>query len=166
MSMTRLARCGSPGGTSVVMRSIRSTTRALPCAVLLITVTGAGVAAETGPAVHGFGESLSACAARVLPEQTLMQKQSVAVISEQGWTRKSVRRMYWKRFSDDTAKMLFEVEQPISEAGLKVLIIKQRGADPVLYVYTPDTGRARRMVGSGASNSVLGTDLTLSLIHI
>ena len=55
---------------------------------------------------------------------------------------------------------MIRVDAPPAEAGLKVLLNKQEGRDPIIHVYSPDTGRARRMVGSGASNSILGTDFT------
>lgn len=116
--------------------------------------------AKAADPLEALDADLRRCAERILPAASMVQKQVVRVISEQGWQRESTRTLYWKRFENATVKMLFEVERPLSEAGLKVLIIKSGVADPVLYVYTPDTGRARRMVGSGASNSVLGTDLT------
>ena len=90
----------------------------------------------------------------------MVQRQRVTVASDAGWERESSRTVYWKRFDDDTTRMLFRVDEPTSEAGLKVLVIKPDRGDPVIYVYTPDTKRARRLVGSGASNSVLGTDFT------
>ncbi len=103
---------------------------------------------------------LRSCAERVSPERTMVQKQHVKVVSEDGWVRESSRTMFWKRFDDETVKVLFRVDEPKSEAGLKVLMEKSDDHDPVIYVYTPDTKRARRLVGSGASNSVLGTDFT------
>ena len=103
---------------------------------------------------------LRGCAERISPERTMVQKQRVKVVSDDGWVRESSRTMYWKRFEGDTIKVLFRVDEPTSEAGLKVLMIKSEDRDPEIYVYTPDTGRARRLVGSGASNSVLGTDFS------
>jgi hypothetical protein len=57
-------------------------------------------------------------------------------------------------------RVLFRVVRPKSEAGLSLLVIQRADADAVMYVHTPDIERARRVVGSGASNSVLGTDFT------
>ena len=103
---------------------------------------------------------LRGCAERLSPERTMVQKQQVKVVSDEGWVRESSRTMYWKRFDDETVKVLFQVDGPKSEAGLKVLMEKSADRDPVIHVYMPDTKRARRLVGSGASNSVLGTDFT------
>ena len=103
---------------------------------------------------------LSACAARALPERTMRQVQTVRVVSEAGWERESLRSVAWQRFDDGTIKVLFEVLRPKTEAGLKLLVSARPNEDPVIHVYTPDLGRARRVVGSGASNSVLGTDFT------
>ena len=103
---------------------------------------------------------LRACAARALPERTMRQVQDVKVISASGWTRESRRTVYWRRFDDGTIKVLFRVDRPKTEAGLKLLVIQKPAVDPVIYVYSPDLNRARRVLGSGASNSVLGTDFT------
>lgn len=95
-----------------------------------------------------------------VPEpRTLVQRQTVTVHGE-GWARETVREVYWKRFGPHAVRVLLHVVAPAAERGLRVLVDMAHGRDPVLHVYTPDTGRARRMVGSGASNSVLGTDLT------
>lgn len=116
-------------------------------------------AAFQGAIAEGAGGPDIACTSEPAPAHTMVQTQSVTVQGD-GWTRHSVREVYWKRFDERAVKMLFRVVAPPSEQGLKVLVDMTEGRDPVLYVYTPDTGRARRMVGSGASNSVLGTDVT------
>ncbi len=104
--------------------------------------------------------SLAACAAHALPETSMRQTQQVKIISASGWTRESRRTVYWQRFDDGTIKVLFHVERPATEAGLKLLVVQKPQVDPIIYVFSPDLNRARRVVGSGASNSVLGTDFT------
>ena len=104
--------------------------------------------------------SLAACAAHALPEKTMRQTQAVRITSASGWQRESLRTVYWQRFDDGSIKVLFHVERPRTEAGLKLLVVQKPEVDPVIYVYSPDMNRARRVVGSGASNSVLGTDFT------
>ena len=106
------------------------------------------------------GSELKACADRALPKQTIKQKQFVTVVDETGWSRESTRTVYWKHFDDGHMKVLFRVELPANEAGLSALIIKPKDADPILYVYTPDLGRPRRVAGNAMSNSILGTDFT------
>ena len=103
---------------------------------------------------------LQACAARALPERTMRQLQTVTIVSDAGWVRESARTVVWQRFDDGTIKVLFEVKRPPTEAGLKLLVVAHAHEDPVLWVYSPELGRARRVVGSGASNSILGTDFT------
>lgn len=128
-----------------------------------------GIAADAAPDAAGAA-ALRACHARAVALGNLRQRQHVRVVSEAGWTRESVRTLTSQRDLDGTFKVLMQLERPRAEAGLKVLALVRPGADPVLYVYTPDTGRARRVVGSGASNSVLGTDFTfedaLHLEHV
>lgn len=119
---------------------------------LMVALAGKAVAAEQA--------SLAACAAHALPERTMRQTQQVVVTSESGWRRESQRTVYWQRFDDGAIKVLFHVERPKTEAGLKLLVVHKPAVDPVIYVYSPDMNRARRVVGSGASNSVLGTDFT------
>lgn len=104
--------------------------------------------------------SLAACAAHALPEKTMRQTQKVVITSESGWRRESQRTVYWQRFDDGAVKVLFHVEKPKTEAGLKLLVVQKPDVDPVITVFSPDMNRARRVVGSGASNSVLGTDFT------
>lgn len=116
-----------------------------------------GLNADTAP---GFDTEIRACAEKNSVHQTLTQRQHVRVVSEDGWTRESTRTVRAKQFAPDHIKVLFRVDAPASEAGLKVLVEKQGSDDPVVHVYSPETGRARRMMGSGAANSVLGTDLT------
>ncbi|MEM7465808.1 MAG: outer membrane lipoprotein-sorting protein [Pseudomonadota bacterium] len=103
---------------------------------------------------------LQACAKRNALVRTISQRQHVRVISEQGWTRESTRLVYIKRGEDDALNVLFEVETPQTEAGMKVLITKKTAGKPVAWVYLPELGRARRVVGNGAGNSVLGTDFS------
>ncbi len=128
--------------------------------IMLALATPCLPAVVLAGALEALDADVRACAERALPRLSMVQKQAVKVISDDGWVRSSSRTMYWKRFADETVKMLFVVDKPLAEAGLKVLISKHRDHDPVIHVYTPDTRRARRLVGSGASNSVLGTDLT------
>ena len=106
------------------------------------------------------GSELKACADRALPRHTITQKQFVTVVDETGWSRESTRTVYWKHFDDGHMKVLFRVELPANESGLSALIIKPSNADPILYVYTPDLGRPRRVAGNAMSNSILGTDFT------
>ena len=114
-----------------------------------------------GAVLDKLGVGLRQCAERALPEHTMQQRQRVTVSApNEGWSRQSVRTMYWRRFDEDELRMLFVVEAPKSEAGLKVLVAQRPDSEAVLHVYTPDTGRARRIMGGGASNSVLGSDLT------
>ncbi len=113
-----------------------------------------------GANVHADETSLAGCAARALPEHTMRQTQTVTISSAAGWQRESRRTVYWQRFDDGTIKVLFHVERPKTEAGLKLLVVQKPAADPVIHVFSPDMNRARRVVGSGASNSVLGTDFT------
>jgi hypothetical protein len=103
---------------------------------------------------------LSACADRSLPTYTMTQRQVVRVVDATGWTRESTRMVYWKHFDNGQMKMLFRVELPANESGLSALIVKREDADPVLYVYTPDIGRPRRMAGNALSSSILGTDFS------
>ncbi len=126
-------------------------------ALVLAAVCGTALADARPDTVDA---QLRSCIEHALPRKSMIQTQRVRVLSADGWQRESVRRVYWKRFPDDALKVLFVVERPPAEAGLKVLLNHRRGGDPELYVYTPDTGRARRMVGGGTSNSVLATDLT------
>ena len=107
------------------------------------------------------------CAWRATPIQTMVQTQHVHVTSTAGWSRDSVRLLRWKRFDDGTVKARIGVEQPKRDAGLEVLIVARPHTRPEIHVYTPDTGRARRMVGAGASVSALGADLSFEdLQHI
>ena len=141
----------------IKVRRIRTLTL---CASLLSTPAlsaDPGLQATIAP---GFDQEIRSCAQRNNTHTTLKQRQLVQVSSEDGWVRESTRMMYLKRFADDHVKILFEVTAPASEAGLKVLVDKKGDADPVVHVYSPETGRARRMMSSGASHSVLGTDLT------
>lgn len=103
---------------------------------------------------------LRACAQRESLVRTLSQLQHVRVISDAGWIRESKRRVHMKRGEDSTLSVLFQVEAPKTEAGMKVLIVKKAIDDPVAWVYLPELGRGRRVVGSGAGNSVLGTDFS------
>lgn len=93
--------------------------------------------------------------------QTMVQTQHVHVTSDAGWSRESVRLLRWKRFDDGTVKVRIGIEAPKRDAGLEVLIVAHPQTRPEIHVYTPDTGRARRMVGAGASVSVLGADVSV-----
>lgn len=137
----------------------RAPSRRRACRARVLGIALGWAVASQGAIAEDSGAPDFACTSEPAPAHTMMQTQSVTVHGD-GWMRQSVREVYWKRFGDDTVKMLFRVVAPPSEQGLKVLVDMTEGRDPVLYVYTPDTGRARRMVGSGASNSVLGTDVT------
>ena len=131
----------------------------ITCAGALLAWTWVSQAGDVG-AAPALDAGLADCAAHALPERSMRQVQDVTVISEAGWTRETSRKVLWKRFDDGSLRVLFRVERPKSEAGLSLLVIQRPGTDPVLYVHTPDIERARRVVGSGASNSVLGTDFT------
>lgn len=100
------------------------------------------------------------CAAELNRVGAMTQTQQVRITSNDGWSRSSKRRLFWQRLPGGHVNMLFVVLKPESEAGLKVLLRQQANADPVVHVYTPDNGRTRRLLGSGAANSVLGSDLT------
>lgn len=119
-----------------------------------------GLCLVSGAPLRAEPASLADCAAHALPEKTMRQTQDVRIVSDAGWQRESRRRVYWQRFDDGTIKVLFHVEKPKTEAGLKLLVVQKPEVDPVITVYSPDMNRARRVVGSGASNSVLGTDFT------
>ncbi len=115
--------------------------------------TGAADAAPPDPA-------LADCAARALPHTSMTQVQRVRVEGAGGWVRESLRRVYFKRTGSNETRLLVVLDEPRQEAGLKVLVIKQDGARPEVWVYSPDMRRARRMVGAGASSSALGSDFT------
>lgn len=123
-------------------------------------VTVAALLLASTAATGAQDSTLADCVARALPERSMHQTQQVKITSELGWTRVSVRSVYWQHFDDGTIKVLFRVERPPTEAGLKLLVVQAPNVDPVIHVYSPDLERARRVVGSGASNSVLGTDFT------
>ncbi|MEX2480368.1 MAG: outer membrane lipoprotein-sorting protein [Gammaproteobacteria bacterium] len=113
------------------------------------------------PAAAFAGESPALdCAWRAPPMQTMVQTQHVHVTSAAGWSRESVRLLRWKRFDDGTIKARIGVEAPKRDAGLEVLIVARPRMRPEIHVYTPDTGRARRMAGAGASASALGADVS------
>ncbi len=114
----------------------------------------------SNPAFESADPDLRACAERDSATRTLSQLQHVRVSSDAGWMRESRRRVRMKRDDDSTLSVLFEVEAPQTEAGMKVLIIKKATDEPVAWVYLPELGRGRRVVGSGAGNSVLGTDFS------
>ena len=114
------------------------------------------------PIAAAWDDEIASCVVRALPADTMVQRQTVRIEAEAGWSRESRRLVQWKRFSDTEIRTLLEVEAPKIEAGLKVLVIQSRGEAPVVWVYTPDTGRARRMVGAGASNSILGGALDIA----
>jgi hypothetical protein len=103
---------------------------------------------------------LADCAARALPRGGTRQRQHVRIESAQGWTREAVRRVWFRPGAAGDARLLIALEAPRQEAGLKVLAIVQAAARPEIWVWSPDTRRARRMVGAGASASLLGSDFT------
>ena len=116
--------------------------------------------ALSNPAFDSADPDLRACAERDSTTRTLSQLQHVRVSSDSGWIRESRRRVRIKRDEDATLSVLFEVEAPQTEAGMKVLIVKKSTDKPTAWVYLPELGRGRRVVGSGAGNSVLGTDFS------
>lgn len=126
--------------------------------VLLLQAMPQALADAMLPAVDD--PALQRCAARNLPRETLVQTQHVTVVSDAGWVRKSRRRVSWKRLGERSVGTLIEVEAPPAEAGLKLLLRRDGDDEPELYVYTPDSGKARRMIGGGGSNTILGTDFT------
>lgn len=132
-------------------RRCRRAGPSLGIAVWLALAAGNSKAADDTSAID--------CAWRATPMRTMVQTQHVQVTSTAGWSRDSVRRLRWKRFDDGTVKVRIGVEAPKRDAGLEVLIVARPQGRPEIHVYTPDTGRARRMVGAGASVSVLGAEL-------
>lgn len=146
---------------SVVPAAMQRACRRAAIALVSFVWLTAACAAEVEPrAGVPFGAGLAACVERALPEGNMRQMQAVAVVSESGWTRESSRQVYWQRLGAGDVDVLFVVVRPKSDAGLKLLVSQRSGGEPILYVYSPDIGRARRVVGSGASSSVLGTDFT------
>jgi len=102
-----------------------------------------------------------ACIERSLPRESMVQDHSVVMRGSGGWERRARWRVYWQRAPDGGANVLFVVTEPKAEAGLKVLVQQPRAGAPAVYVYLPDLRRVRRVVGAGASSSVLGTDFSL-----
>jgi hypothetical protein len=134
--------------------------RALLLALLAISIADGARAQGNADPSGPVDPVLAACAARADAVRGMRQRQQVRVVSEAGWVRESRRTLSSARAADGTFKLLLALDAPKRDAGLKVLAVVAPHADPVIHVYTPDTGRARRVVGSGASSSVLGTDFT------
>ena len=94
------------------------------------------------------------------PLTAMDQLQHVTVVSEAGWRRESMRRLRWRRAADGSVQARIGLVAPERDAGLEVLVSAAPGARAIVHVYTPDTGRVRRLSGAGASASALGAALT------
>ena len=102
-----------------------------------------------------------ACADRALPTKTAYQLQKVEVIGSGGYVRESLRKMYWRRSTDNDSRILVRVLEPVDDKGVAVLINDDADRNVVSYMtYSPKLRRVRRVTGESFFGSILGTDFT------
>ena len=101
------------------------------------------------------------CANRALPSKTAYQIQRVEVKGSNGHVRESLRRLYWRRSSENDSRVLVRVLEPIDDKGVAVLINDDADRNVVNYMtYSPKLRRVRRVTGESFFGSILGTDFT------
>ena len=101
------------------------------------------------------------CANKALPSKTAYQIQRVEVTGSKGYVRESLRKLYWRRSSDNDSRVLVRVLEPVDDKGVAVLINDDAGRNVVNYMtYSPKLRRVRRVTGESFFGSILGTDFT------
>ena len=81
------------------------------------------------------------CANKALPSKTAYQIQRVEVTGSKGHVRESLRKLYWRRSSDNDSRVLVRVLEPVDDKGVAVLINDDADRNVVNYMtYSPKLG--------------------------
>lgn len=111
-------------------------------------------------------EAARVCCERSLPEHSMRQTITMAVIDDKGTVSNLSAEFYWKRFDDKRARARIELTNPPRQSGTVVLLTEseteQDGAprEPEVVLYKPGERRDRLISISALSGEMFGTDFS------
>lgn len=108
-------------------------------------------------------ESVQACLRKNLPTHSVVQEIRLRAADAAG-ARELSTRVYGLELNEEVAVMISVVE-PVDMSGSRYLVIAGSKKD-AMYMYLPALGRARRIVGSQAGQSLWGTDFSYEDIKL
>ncbi|MCZ6772160.1 MAG: outer membrane lipoprotein-sorting protein [Proteobacteria bacterium] len=107
-----------------------------------------------------------ACCERILPEHTMRQEISMAVVDDQGTIRDFAAELAWKRFDDGRVRARIDLTAPPRDHGKIVLLTEREQKEasefrePEVVLYQPRERRDRLLSVTALSGDLLGTDFS------
>ena len=103
---------------------------------------------------------------KALPSKTAYQIQRVEFTGSKGHVRESLRKLYWRRSSDNDSRVLVRVLEPVDDKGVAVLINDDADRNVVNYMtYSPKLRRVRRVTGESFFGSILSITISSFLLY-
>jgi hypothetical protein len=153
--------------------------RAMPVALIVALASAAGAAdPEVGvPAVaepdavapeaaapeaaesEGTALEIRACMERNIPPRSSVQTVEFTAVDRVGGERMSRSKIYGKRLDDGFRRLKMRFVKPPYMRKSELLMIETKSS-PDVFLYSPETRRARRVTSSGGGGSVFGTDFS------
>lgn len=132
----------------------------------LAGMLAAGVAWGIAPVALGAeapeletAAEIRACTQKNFPERTSVQH-VVLVARDRGGSERSLSaRIYWKRKSEDAARLMMRVEEPPDLRDASYLLIENDGRDD-MFMYLPALQKVRRISAGMVSGQLWGTDFS------
>lgn len=129
------------------------------CVGLLLALAAAPAPAFDTSRIHD--PEVKGCVERALPTKTARQVQAMEAIGKDGYVRRSVREMFWKRGSNNDSRVLLTVLEPVVEQGVSVLVNDDAARNVVSYMsYSPKFKRVRRVTGESVFGTIITSDFT------
>lgn len=137
------------------------TTRVHGVALLLCTGLAGYSASPTAADASAIADpEVRACVERALPQHSMTQKVSLQVVEATETMREFSGTLYWKRFDNGLAKVLFRIDESPQHQGVAVLIVERSQGEPDIFMYLPELRSDRRISGAAVAGPLLGTDFS------
>jgi hypothetical protein len=146
--------------------------RAMPAALIVALASAAGAAdpdaampaveptaAEGAVGPDSSALEVRACMERNIPPKSSVQTVEFTAVDRVGGKRVSRAKIYGKRLDDGFRRLKMRFVKPPYMRKSELLMIETKSS-PDVFLYSPETRRARRVTGSGGGGSVFGTDFS------
>ena len=104
-------------------------------------------------------EVIKSCMQRNLPETTSAQAIELRARDRSGYEQVLEADVYWKRYTQDQARVLMYFREPVDIRGARFLVVEKQPQNE-MYIYMPSLFMVRRVTSRNISNSIMGTDFS------
>ena len=103
--------------------------------------------------------AITACAFRNMPQPDSIRAVRITSRNRVGDKKVTVVRMYGRRSEDGNRQLLVRFIEPEEMRGSSLLLLERDGENEI-YMASPELGKPKRILGSGRTSPLFGSDLT------